>query len=606
MPQPITLAIITKAIAHTLILIGGSTFFGLSTLPLGGRHWTVRLALGFSLMPLITAYLGLAGVFRAAPWLVQALGWLYIAFAVAWLGLGLTRLARKKGKDLPWLALVVPLLMLAALFWCKFHYLSGGVDNGDDMRSMLLTGSFAANYLKPAFPFDLSIPVSYSYYLYETSAFLYAFSSGSGLASEPVLIVNIMAVALFFCCLWRVSSALFKERVVLGFTLAAAAIAFCGWDFVNAEFIAQNRHVEWWNIVQVTTFASYMVWTYQYVWTLGICILALYFHHKATEEQSLAKWALFCIFLILSAGFGAITFVWTSAALFLLTLGDLARKGKPHLLFLLKGLPITVGIVVLGIAPVIFAYIGREQILSLTPVPHWWFHTQPPLTDISAFFNQVMTGLIEWGPLLVMGIFAGFWTAFRPKADPLSRRLGLVMVISALGVTFTRSPFFDWHCRGGFFILTVLGGLMITDLVLRRVEKLHGRAQKTASLALVVLLILPGGYTAYLELRHRAEDMHHAPDSAFVVNKMTPLHTVLYFKDPIPYPFLSITGRAVLTPEYPVLSTYMNDEDFLREKLGWTQPFTPCTSTRYGESTPDGQYVEFDPDSQNLRSCPEK
>ncbi|HFE48402.1 MAG TPA: hypothetical protein ENJ21_03720 [Chromatiaceae bacterium] len=570
------------------ILLGVGSLFGrglLRLVPMDEGGPGRELFAGFVIAPAVFAWLGYLGVFRI-PWLAEASGVFFFAAGIVFL----LRLRTRPNLPPDWpLWMLIPLLSLLLLVTGKSCYFDGGFNNHDDLRSIALTGAFAANALKPAFPTDLSIPISYSYYAYEWSAYLYRAVRGIGLPSLPVLLVNLALVAFFYRLLVDIGRKLIRGFSLHHYLLLTSILTFYGFDYLH-DPVWSARHLEWWNDHQLTQFSSYLHWTSQYLFAAGLALYAFVHLRDFLDSGETRDAWWFLILHAISAGIGAIVFVWSTWAilayiLIRLIVGDRRALWRR----LLKLVPRAVLVILLLMLPVVFAFVGREVIVSFSIWPHFWFHSQGE-SQHALLFNLWVT-LQELGPFLFAGLLLipfGRWLD-RQRDGSGFGQLSIYLFALLLISFFSTSPYFDWFTRG-ILLLVIMAAFYITALLAPLVDGRH-----PLLLSVFVLILAPQLFNAFLEHDFRRQQCRPANQFSHQINAGVPLDSVIFYPGSTRGMLgIAMAGRAALAPgASDYLKTYRNTESFLHERIGWSHPFEPCRRTAFGESTPGGGYVRL-------------
>lgn len=584
----------------TAILIGGSVLSSQAfrhIFPKGKHDPLVEYILGFALLPVLVTY----GAFLhlwAVPMIPEIAGaicaivafWKIVPWFQAW---------KNHIWNLHYSIAILPAVSFLSISVGKYCHLLGGQNNGDDVRSIALTGAFATNFLKPAFPFDFSVPISYSYYLYESSAFLYSAFGGMLFPSLPVLLVNLGVVLALYAALYRISQAFFHTPASTGYILASLFITFYGFDGFRPEPYTQG-HIEWWNWLQVTQMSSVMHWVYQYLFStilvaVGIATFAHALAHKNRDSLLMAT-----TLSVLALGYGTFPAVWAAPAIVLGALWFLLLHRRHGAKFLLFSLPYIAGLFLFLLLPQAFTFLSRDTLFSLGPARTWFGSI---LGTFSAqFLHQAKMLLMEFGPFLLLGMataMLGLRKALRLQTEQQWLRfLGSVVVTTMITLmTFSHAPVFDWFARGmmpGMLFAAFFAASFFLPLL---------NTWRTATCTLLVLLLLPQGYTFFLEHYFRTRTCGFPSAATLQVHRTFPFGTVIH-TDGALFQEIIHAGRAVLTKNYQILDAYLNDRTFLRDTVAWGEPFTPCTKTLYGRSTPSNWYIEHTPEKDTWTLCP--
>ena len=560
------------------------------------------LPIGFSIFPVFVVYLSFLKITKK-PLIIQILG---ICFAVygLWLFVSFIKNNKKKifmRKNL--LVWSIPLVAILALFIAKYCYLTGGINNEDDLRSVVLTGSFASNSLKPAFPFDFSIPISYSYFLFETTAFLYSTVKGVSYPSVHVLAVNILVAILFYYILFLVSSNIFMDKKRKKFFLVTLFITFYGFDGLMKYVYGGAMHIEWWNKhPQITQLSSYFNFVYQYLWTASIIILSLLFLKRFFESSNRRNWYIFTILILLSAGHGTIPFVWIAFSIPVILIIYIAKKRNKAFKNLVSCIPISIFWFAFILFPLFFTFVNREVIFHFA-APAFWFHRNASLPFLQALSLNIQTTFIEFGPFLLIGIMLSIRNLFKKKDWEYKNLFlfSLVIFVSLFLMTCTQSFYFDWFSRG-VLIATILSAFFAAkffySLVFNKKSNLLFML-----FVLFILLILPQVYTFFLENYFRTKTWIPPTAEAQRINKLYELGIVFYSRQS-KYEDIFIFGQAgrALLSQTDYIPHYRNKESFLIKKLKWRE-YTPCSETLYGDNTPSGRYFEIKGPNFRLKQC---
>lgn len=577
-------------------------------LGLPGASFGMRLFFGFGIFPVIISWLGFAGFFRI-PYSEVASGAVLAAYGVWWIMLGIRQRRFPVLSMGEWLEKAPPYLLVVVLvfitFMAKTCYLTGGINNFDDMRALAMTSSFSANYLKPAFPLNPSVPISYGYYLYETAAFFYAAVAGYGWPSTAVLAVNLYAVIFFYIAFWHAIRPYEGAMPRWGAFVAMLSVTFFGLDSLFfSERVLEARHIDWWNRMQVSQMATYFNWVYHYLLAAGFVLGGCYCFSMLCKTKQLNWLVVAALSFALAPCYSALTGAWAVPLVFILVIACLYCV--PNIALLLVKRPITIGIIVLcGIfvlLPQFFTFSYRPIFAGFSAVPQWWFSraTVFPWNWDEAIPNTYV-GFIEYGPLLFIGIplipcllLAGLKRRSMPWIA-----LGAMGMIGILGLFFTTSPLADWFWRGGSLYITIISAAAFAWGCTLIVPYLS----PVLFLILIAFGIVPGFLNFMTEQRFRTLACVEPSASTIAYNGRTNLHDVIISGSlhVDPEPFFQV-GRLPLVAS-PLLNHYGNSWTLLVDILGWDTQFTPCTQTHFGSSTPSGYYVIYNRDGDVRKSC---
>jgi hypothetical protein len=583
----------------TAILIGGSILSSKvfrTLFPKKDHDTLTECILGFALLPVFVTYGAFLHIWQI-PMLPEIAGAICVIVAV-WEVIPWYQSLRHHRWHPNLRIAVLPAIAFLSILIGKYCNLLGGQNNGDDVRSIALTGAFATNFLKPAFPFDFSVPISYSYYLYESSAFLYATFGGLLFPSLPVLLVNLGVVLALYAALYRVARTFFPYQGQTGYIIASLFLTFYGFDGFRPEPYTQG-HIEWWNWLQVTQMSSIMHWVYQYLFStvlvgLGIATFASALAHK--QREALYTAALLCL---LAFGYGTFPAVWAAPAILLGAAWFLALHRWNAVTFFLRCFPSITGLSLFAFLPQAFTFVSRDTLFSLGS-PRTWFGGIPAPLPLQVLHQSKML-FMEFGPFLLLGMVVGMLALRRARPQTEQQWLrfiaAAVIAVMVFLMTFSHAPVFDWFARGmmpGMFFAAFFAAATCLPLL---------KQWRIATCALLFILLLPQAYTFFLEHYFRTRTCGFPSEATLKVHRDFPFGTVIH-TDGALFQEIIHAGRAVLTKNYQILDAYLNDRSFLRDTVAWSEPFTPCTKTLYGRSTPSGWYVEHTSEKDTWALCP--
>ena len=575
------------------MLMGGSKIvsYGCRAAPVAAP---VQWLLSLGLCAVCISWLGFSGVFRMAGFAPGA-GAAFAMYAL-WEWRLLYRLLREAYRDDPYVFWFIALMAACASVprWC---YLHGGINNGDELRSITLTVSFAANYLKPAFPFNFSIPISYSYYLYQIPAFLYASLSGYRWPSPAVAITGVMAIIMFYAIFALYIRAAFADRGKYTVVIALLCVTFFGLDifvftdmrdaWIYPELFkpprpAMNLSVDHWNGMQVTSMAAYHHWVYQYLLSLAYALAALYALGQYWY-QGHRQWlytGIACTGFCLT--FGAITGVWLCAAMALYAAVGFCFLPQ-RIVPALRCVPVGTIMLLAIMLPQFFTFIGRDALVEWT-APVAWF-TRENIGWQSAKENLLMSGK-ELGPLLMLGClmipFYG-WAAVRRKQYFLIAPLCMAIICVA-GATFTRAFWNDWFWRGSNLFLIAAAAVGTVWLY----ERLRRRVRARLLHTLIGLCLIPGAvnYAAETYTRWCACEVPSADIG--LINEAVDVHSV-FFDRKFSNNDTLLAGRIYFDNDPHNFSKgYRNSDYFLGRWLRMPSVQMPCDRTWFGTPLPGG------------------
>jgi len=585
------------------------------TLKLPGASLGMELFLGFGLFPVIISWLGFLGVFHIpysgiVSGAVLALLGTRQLFCMSVQSIPFLRPSKKNIQQaLPFIFVAIMMLITA---FSKTCYFAGGINNSDDMRALAMTAAFSANYLKPAFPLDPSVPVGYSYYLYETSAFFYMAVEGRAWASTAALAVNLFAIAFFYIAFWHAVRP-YKEAAPHWAACAAMLfVTFFGLDiFFYYDKAIADHHLEWWSPLQVSQMATYFNWVYHYLLSSGFVLSGCYCFSMLCKTRQLQWLAAATLSFVLAPCFGAFTGVWAAPMGPLLVLLAFVRcwpdarsifsKARGQLLI---SILLCVIAAIYVFIPQIFTFMARPTFVGLRISPQWWFsHGNLFPLKLTELEQNVRITFIEYGPLLFVGIFlipVMFFMGIRQRAMPVIAT-GLMGVIGIVGLHFTTSAVDDWFWRGGNLYVTITSAVALAwGLTFLK------RPMYIAIVAVLAMAgLVPGIINFMAEQGFRRETCAAPPVEAEAINQQIALHDVIVagYANRVDVSTFFFAGRLPLINS-GMFNHYSDSPDFLKDTLGWKTPFTPCTYTRFGESTPSGYYVIFSRNNKQRKHCP--
>lgn len=595
--------------------------------------WPLVLLAGgvFPALVSICGYLGIARVFLLPELCAAgaALFALWLAFKKR------NSIAHFCKKLLTWSNM--PYVTVAILFSAIFVvaqgcYLEGGINNLDQFRGLGFTSAFAANDLKPAHPLDLSLPVSYGYYFYEYTAFLYSAVNGQGWPSAALFIGAMFCIAAFYFSFLQ-----FAKKLIPGFTPALGFLAVLAVTFYGLDFLSPNSyHGDWWNTYQITQMASYWSWLYHYLLGAAFALAALVWLHEALMQQSSEKFFVSILFLLLAPLYATITGIFFGGVYALIFLLAALRDRKTVSLLYFGGksaqaFSLLVFSAIILCAPQIFTFWGRGSYLSLHE-PVLWF-TQKPVSQASWLDWQQSFGLLgaELGPLHFLAFFLTpvcIYSLYkqRPAAGLIIFSLFVAIIFS---LSFVQAPTLDWYWRAGNFGLIILTAL--TAVWTMSYIPYERNLKSVAILSLVLALLAPGAWNFYVENMKRYNNCFAAPKAAMDINRGIGLHMAIgytpeertppgkpilpepghpwshaYFRDKeskvtlnseqdVALAMAHQAGRVTITKKNPLwafLDVYAAPAPFLLKYFSWKEAAV-CGKSWYGSSIPRKDYVKI-------------
>ncbi len=563
-----------------------------------------RFPLGFALFPVLVSYGGLANLWRAVPFLSTI-----VAMAAFVYGIVVTvRCVRKINGTVirrNWWIVAVPVGVILMLLITKFAYLMGGRSGGDETRSILFVSSFASNALKPAYPFDFSLPVAYPYYLFQTGAFLYHAASGVLLPSIALLATTLVAVGLSYRVLFLTVTHLFTERPDRKFFLAACMLTFSGFYGLKETF-----HLLPFIRLQAQPMSEYLHSGYHYLWGVALAVWGMALLGSYVREGGKTALLLAILLLCLSFGYSGISGIWAGFGAIVVVLHSLIEKPN-RIVPLLRSVPATLAIVVFALLPQLFSVLPRFDEPFAFSLPHFWL-----LRDAQLFMTQNGSGafslwrLLLAGPLIILSNTGPFILAAmgmcliavtrRYTRDAEWERLfplAVTVVVALFLLTFTTTVKTDWYSRGVLvptIFGAIIGGKLFSPLFF------HGKRLIAAAMTLLL------GIQAVSALLEQTMHISHAPEFevAREINETYPLGTIFYEPEFVYGTYVLTAGRAVVTKPPVAFISYIPHWDLLA-RLGKVQAYAPCLHSFYGSSTPDNQFVFMRKGGWTVEECPD-
>lgn len=537
----------------------------------------------------IISWLGFLGVFRI-PYLAQIVGLLWACYALY--GQRQIRGVLRSAYEYEPAGAVFVVLILAVCLIPKYCYFYGGFNNTDDVRSIVATVSFAANYLKPAFLFDFSIPLSDGYYSYQLSAFLYAAVGGYHWPSIALIPTSLAAIGFFYAILIIYLKAAFPGHGRYAILIGLLCVTFYGLDIFADPGSAARGHIEWWNLLQLTQMASYHNWVYKYLLAMGFGLAALYsFEHYRKTKHS--HWLYATVALTAFAPtFGVITGVWLCGVIALVLILTLCHSPKliANLLWHTPGAVLIVAIIAL---PQILTFIGRETFVQLISPVLWFTRVSVADATLMQWWVNVRYFWYEMGLLLLAGLFAlpflGY-AALRQKQN-FQAMIFCMAIIAFIGASITYTELYDWYWRGCNLLITVCAAVAVVWLY----EHLRERTPALVLHAVIGLGLWPGIMNYNMETYFRWNACAPVTDPvAIFINRTVDLHSVFRAEAPI-WPRTMILGGRAYYDSTPggLYSLSKNSPAFLARYFDVPYKQNICDKTRFGSALPNNTMISI-------------
>lgn len=557
-----------------------------------------RAIIGLATLPALTSLTAFSGVYRI-PFLLPLLGLAAAIYGILFLYMRRYAIARqahallRPTRNWPLLAFGALLLgTFLAVNWCSF---AGGSNNWplDYIRGASITTALTANYLKPAFALDLALPLSYGYYSFALSAFLYGSIEGFGWPSVAVLAMSLAGVALFYYAFLRLCRQ-FMPQVPLRWMVfvGVGSISFFGLDVFVAGDLGPMEHIDWWNPLQITQMASQWSWVAHYLLAAGLGILGLTYLCDGVAQRAPAYFIAGLMLLALSPLYAAITGAFMIAVtFFMLILFTLSPQSRAPFIQVMKAtltkLHYLIAFTLLAYTPQSLTFIGRQDYLQFSQ-PGMWMVLKPMMEANRNDFIRLLSYMsYELGPLLMLGLTVVPLMIRRLYASlPLQSLLALSLLLSIIVCNFfIQASSMDWYWRAGALGSTVLAALSATWLLIRFDAALLR--------VLGILLMLPGGYNFFYEHYLRYEGCFTPPDYLWMVNREVNVHTAIATSSLDPMQVM-LAGRLAIEgnhPAWPALKGHTLPSRELRQWFGYPHKSEPCWSNWYGNSIPNKGYV---------------
>ncbi len=580
------LSAVILAFWYVLILAGASVLAGRLMIRIYGKETLEGMEgiLGYAVFPILVAIGGFLRIWMI-PWFTEATGAALgvIGIHALWtarasFGTALTN--RWSRYLLGGFAVAFILLLIP-----KIGYLWGGYAHDDEGRSLVLTVLFAANGLKPAFPYAASLPVAYPWYSFETSAFLYRSVHGTLFPSSTLLAVSFANLSAFVVMLYKLWRRISGHNAAALTLLSGALLMFSTLKgFADLDLFR----------TPVQTVNHNLVAGYHYLFgimlgTFGVSVL-----WSALREGNRKRWMIAVLCVALSLGYSAIPGMWIifqTAALLLLggwLFGwrNVVRQG-------LDALPLATVTVVFVILPQFANFLPRLAETFSFSLPHLWFpNSAAKFINGSDGFLRVFLSLefsflvliLNIGPFLFAGAAYGILLFFLRRKNLRDEPLIPIatgIVVSALLLTITKAPSGDWYSRG-MILPTVLSALLMAAVLLPLLTRRDGRGK--AVLTCVLFLLCGLGVSFLIEQRTRVALF---PSSTLSHWRTVPLEVPYYTvsdDNPVAGDIIK-AGRATIEVPPITHQAFLNHPNALKN-LGIIGGFGPCSQSTYGSNAP--------------------
>ena len=479
------------------------------------------------------------------------------------------------------------LMILAVLCVPKWCYVYGGVNNSDEIRGLALTSGFAANYLKPAFPFNFSLPISYSYYLYQIPAFLYTTLAGYSWPAIPLMLSSLIAIGFFYLMFSLYIKDTFPNRGPYCLFIANLCVTFYGLDIFmfNDPFI--QSHVEFWNWLQVSTMATYHQWVSQYLLSLSFGLAALYSLAQYLKKPH-AHWIYASsAFILFSLTFGAITGAWL--AMSFVFFAFVAALMNPKIaIYTFRFVPAVAAIFFLVMMPQIFTFIGRDTLVEWYTRPLLWFTREDMLqAPLASWLENLRIMWGELGPLLLLGLlmlpFYG-WQSLR-RRDWLMVAIFCMAITDIVITSFTGGHWADWFWRGGNLLVVAVSAIGFVWLY----EWMRPKVSEDRFNMAIRMALIPGFMNYCCETSYRLWSCEPLqPTEARALNTQVDLHSIFDKEKLIAHHVILLSGRTYfdnVANEFIV--GYRNWEV---SRINWFHEppaQSPCETTWFGSPLPN-------------------
>lgn len=557
------------------------------------------LPIGFAVLPVLVAILGFVGLWRIPGLAIVS------AVAAACKGILVVRsfIQRVRDEETPfmrkyWTA-IVPCFVLILLAITKYHALHGGMSgDGDESRSILFTTAFAANALKPAFPLDFSLPVYYPYFLFETSAFLYASVHGVLFPSIPLLATTLAALVASYGILFLTAQRLFLRSPDRAFFFVSLFVTFAGMRSLLADMPALSFLTR----VPIRETANFFHTGIHYFFAVCLCILATVLCWQGMERREKDACVLAAGLTFLGFGFSGIPVVWMGCGIVVLLGIFLLRKRAEAIRFIGTCLPSTILLAIVFLSPLFANFLPRQYPVAIIEGPHSWFQR-----DFAFFAEQnhlassiganilfaVAAIFLSMGFCLFVGFCSAPFIALLRRSkqtDPVWHALfpiTIVLLVSWLLPVFTTGTSNDWTARG--FLVPIVFSAFVASAIFSTMIA-SPKTRWSASIIVGLIVIFQG--TIFLR-------------DTFAQRSSRPSETVAHLQAALPFGSIVFVpkqseadseailaaGRAVIMEPPPSRANYLLDHTILESIFQVTDAFVPCIQSRYGRNTPTGVFV---------------
>ncbi|OGJ63539.1 hypothetical protein A3C37_05160 [Candidatus Peribacteria bacterium RIFCSPHIGHO2_02_FULL_53_20] len=591
---------------ESLVLLGAGVLTGRLIAICMGRFipQNSHLLLGFAIFPVLVTWGGYIGIWQL-PAVTEIVGIICVIAAMYAL--------LKSAGNIVWTDLcaegswyIVPAIVLIMLFWMKSGYLLAGHSHADEGRSILFVSTFAHSALKPAYLFDISMPVAYPYYLFQSAAFAYRSVGGFLYPTIPLFAATLFAVFFSFRAMHLAARELFGEKGNRLFVVAMVILVFSSLQ-AYGRFLGKEMPY----LFSLTVNPINEYWHAGYHYILGISLAVLGVAHLWTFMLKFARdsWRMFVLCICLAFGYAGIPILWMIAGIFCLLGLFLIHNRMNAVGFFLKEMPFSLLIWSGILLQQIFNFLPRVVPQFSFSMPHPWY-----LRDVQiliAYTGESFLWLKQLllGHLMIIrgaGIFVfislpiSVVTFFRyvrsftsaPPIFPFS----VIITTAILILTCTTSITSDWFSRG--FIGTIIVGSFVTAYAL--LPFIFTKKYAVFFAIIAVPLFILHGISFILEYRQP----HFHPQLPHVrAWNQYPLETTFYskqFKDKENQ--ILFAGRHIITmPPAPFFAYFLHPDTY--HKLGTKVQFTPCKRTWFGSNTPLGSYVNIDTETPKVVHC---
>lgn len=590
-------------------------------LPLPEAPGWMHPLLAVGIFPVLVTWGGIAQLWKTFPTLAPLTG---LALAVYGLFLLLRhgpalwtqlRSYLRNADVLQWCLILLSLLLFAGFFIPHLCYFNGGDNNGDDtVRGIAYTTGFMANWLKPAFPTDFSIPISYSYYQYQWSAFLYLSVDGYSWPTIPLLVAVFMSIACFYIVVPR-CIAEFLDRPGIGALLVCIiTLSVVGPDFIlNGKAVGtwpSQLFFGWWDLTsRLMGVANTANWESHYLLGTAYGLAAFVCLKRALAGGSprfLAMGGIYlCFALTVATLTGVFYCVVAACTAAILAAGRWLRMGT-----ILHAIPVTALAAACILLPQYYTFAGRAVYLSMGPAMLWWTLTPASQSTWMDWVIVISKMLVFMGPLLFIGLASLPFYLFHSRKMPFRiAAVGSMLLGTFVSMTFIRAQSFDWIVRSGQACIIILGTLGVAWLF---GECRKHKLLRNAVIPVFILLAVAGSDNFYFESRERYHWCGPASPLAQQLNKTIAPHTAIAKLDGGDNNALAFTGRMTL-PIPGVLgnvTVYRHPTYFLRRNFGWKDPPDPCYVSWFGPTVPNARAAFVRKEGKDLKidykDCPSK